>query len=128
MAYVAPSARRSPPAANPTTRSVGGLSAKGGRGAARRPNLAATPPAGRSGTFLTGLGIGLAVGAALALLLAPQSGAETRRALRRRGRRVRNTAGDAWEDLRIELARAKRALLRRKRREARGVDDAEAAT
>jgi gas vesicle protein len=79
------------------------------------------------GTFLTGLGIGLAVGAALALLLAPQSGADTRRALRRRGQRVRTKATDAWDDLRIELSRAKRAL-RRKRREARVAADAETVT
>jgi hypothetical protein len=116
MAYVAPSARRSPPAANP---------AKGSRGTPRRPVPAVTPRSGGGGTFLTGLGIGLAVGAALALLVAPQTGADTRRALRRRGQRIRNKANDAWDDLRIELARAKRAL-RRKRREARGVDDAAA--
>jgi gas vesicle protein len=78
------------------------------------------PSSGRGrGSFLAGLGIGIAVGAAVALLLAPQSGADTRRALKRRGRRVRSRASDAWEDLRLEFARAKRAL-RRKRREARG--------
>jgi len=78
------------------------------------------PPAGiparrGRGSFLAGLGIGLAVGAAVALLLAPQSGAETRQSLRRRGRRVRNRAADAWDDLRTELERTKRALRRRRR-------------
>jgi YtxH-like protein len=76
------------------------------------------------GSFLTGLGIGLAVGAAIALLMAPQSGADTRRALRRRGHRVKARAGDAWSDLRYELSRAKRAL-RRKRREARSMGEVE---
>ena len=73
------------------------------------------------GSFLAGLGIGLAVGAAVALLLAPQSGADTRRALRRRGHRVKSRAGDAWSDLRYELSRAKKRALRRKRREARSM-------
>lgn len=77
----------------------------------------AAPRRGRT-TFLAGLGIGLAVGAAVALLLAPRSGAETRQALRLRGRRVRNKASDAWEDLRLELAKTAR-ILRRKRRDAR---------
>lgn len=76
------------------------------------------------GSFLAGLGIGLAIGAAVALLVAPQSGADTRRALRRRGHRVKTRAGDAWTDLRYELSRAKRAL-RRKRRDARGGEDEE---
>ncbi|HEY6218969.1 MAG TPA: YtxH domain-containing protein [Gemmatimonadaceae bacterium] len=83
------------------------------------------PPAAprrRAGTFLTGLGIGLAVGAALALLFAPQSGEETRRSLRRGGRRLRGRAADAWEDLRLELARTKRALKRRRREAAAGDD------
>ena len=69
-------------------------------------------------TFLAGLGVGLAIGAAAALLLAPRSGADTRRALRSRGRKVGNRARDAWEDLRIELEATRRAL-RRKRRDAK---------
>jgi gas vesicle protein len=69
-------------------------------------------------TFLAGLGIGVAIGAAAGLLLAPKSGADTRRALRNRGRKVRNRARDAWEDLRIELEATRRAL-RRKRRDAK---------
>jgi gas vesicle protein len=51
-------------------------------------------------------------------LLAPQSGAETRRALKNRGRKMRSKASDAWEDLRIELEATRRAL-KRKRRDAR---------
>src|SRR4051794_14975354 len=60
-------------------------------------------------TFLAGLGVGLAVGAIAALLLAPRSGSETRRALGRRGRKVGAKARDAWEDLRIELEATRRA-------------------
>jgi gas vesicle protein len=69
-------------------------------------------------TFLAGLGVGLAVGVAAALLLAPQSGADTRRALRTRGRKIGSRARDAWEDLRIELEATRRAL-KRKRRDAK---------
>jgi hypothetical protein len=118
MAYVPPAARRSTTPGTPATRSLAGTSPRSGRGAARDGKTAAAPPGRSRGTFLAGLGIGVAIGAAVALLLAPQSGADTRRALRRRGQRVRSKASDAWEDLRVELARAKRAL-RRKRREAR---------
>ena len=90
--------------------------ATNGRPAGKRPATTA-PTASRrpSTTFLAGLGIGLALGAAAALLLAPRSGAETRQALRSRGRKVRNRARDAWEDLRIELEATRRALRRKKR-------------
>jgi gas vesicle protein len=117
MAYVSPTARNAQTRAIPPGRPRG---AAPGVGSPTRSDPG-QPLAARSkgrGSFLAGLGIGIAVGAAVALLLAPQSGADTRRALRRRGRRVRGTASDAWEDLRMELSRAKRAL-RRRRREAR---------
>jgi gas vesicle protein len=78
-------------------------------------------------TFLAGLGIGLAVGAAAALLLAPRSGPDTRRALRNRGRKIGNRARDAWEDLRIELEATRRAL-KRKRRDAKMEIEEEQAT
>ena len=90
--------------------------ATNGRPKGRRP---ATPAAAAerrpSITFLAGIGVGLAIGVAAALLLAPQSGAETRMALRNRGRRVGNRARDAWDDLRIELEATRRALKRKKR-------------
>ncbi len=47
------------------------------------------------GTFI----IGLAVGAGLALLLAPQSGEETRRAVARRARRAQEAAQGFVEDM-----------------------------
>jgi gas vesicle protein len=47
------------------------------------------------GSFL----FGLAIGAGVALLMAPRSGAETRRDLRRRARKVREAAENAAEEL-----------------------------
>ena len=89
-----------------------------GRPAARGSASPAAAPGRPSVTFLAGLGIGLAVGAAAALLLAPRSGADTRRALRNRGRKIGSRAADAWEDLRLELEATRRAL-KRKRRDAK---------
>jgi gas vesicle protein len=83
-----------------------------------KPKVPTAPARRPTVTFLAGLGIGLALGAAAALLLAPQSGAETRRALRSRGKKVKNKARDAWDDLRIEIEATRRAL-KRKRRDAR---------
>ena len=73
------------------------------------------PPKSSRVTFLAGLGIGIALGAAMGILFAPQSGAETRRAIRNRGKKIGNRARDAWEDLRIEMEATRRALRRRRR-------------
>jgi gas vesicle protein len=62
--------------------------------------------------FAAGMAVGIAVGAAGALLFAPQSGADTRRAIARRGRRLGLRGRDAWEDLGDELRR----FARRRRR------------
>jgi len=62
--------------------------------------------------FAAGVAVGLAVGAGVALLTAPQSGRATRREIAKRGRRVRRRSADAWDDLRHEL----RAAARRGRR------------
>ena len=67
--------------------------------------------------FATGLAIGVAAGAGAALLLAPRSGRDTRRALARRGRRLRSRTHDAWDDLRDEL----REAARRSGRSLRGI-------
>ena len=68
------------------------------------------------GALLTGLTIGLLVGAGLALLYAPQEGSETRHDLRRRLRRFGARGEDAWDGLRTELWRARRRYRRAKRR------------
>lgn len=81
------------------------------------------------GIFAAGALLGVAVGAGAALLLAPQSGAETRFRLARRGRRLRERTADAWDDLRDELryaaGRSKRKLARRWRHARRDGVDAE---
>jgi gas vesicle protein len=56
--------------------------------------------------------VGIALGAGIALLFAPQAGYDTRRALVRRGARLGSRGRDAWDDLRHELRRA----VRRRRR------------
>lgn len=70
--------------------------------------------------FGAGLALGLALGAGAALLTAPQTGEETRAALKGRVRRIKRTAGrrgrDAWSDLGEELHSASLALRRRKAR------------
>jgi len=60
--------------------------------------------------------VGLLVGVAAALLLAPQSGAETRQDLSRRLRRAGRRSRDAWDDLRDELRSARLELKRVRRR------------
>jgi gas vesicle protein len=90
--------------------------ATNGRPASRSPQTAVPAvPRRPSVTFVAGLGVGVAIGVAAALLLAPRSGVETRQALKLRGRKVRNRARDAWDDLRIELEATRRALQRKKR-------------
>jgi len=58
--------------------------------------------------------VGLAVGAGLALLFAPQSGAETRRFIRRRARRageaMRATAEDLGDNVRDQVDHVKRRV------------------
>lgn len=58
----------------------------------------------RRGAGITPFVVGLAVGAGIALLFAPQSGEETRRQLKRQARRVSSAARDAAEDLSENLA------------------------
>jgi hypothetical protein len=67
----------------------------------------------RSHTALFGAGValGVVVGASIALLLAPQAGSDTRRLLKRRGRRIRQRSNDALDDLREEF---RHALKRRR--------------
>lgn len=82
---------------------------------------------GSASVFAAGVALGVVVGAGVALLLAPDSGYETRRAIARRGRRVSRRGRDAWEDLRHELRQAvrnKRRAWRIKRQRAKDTRDA----
>jgi gas vesicle protein len=60
------------------------------------------------GTFLAGLAIGALVGAGVALLFAPQSGADTRRAVSRRAKHLAREARDRYEEIREKVRRARR--------------------
>jgi gas vesicle protein len=74
---------------------------------------------GGMGSFL----VGLAVGAGIALLLAPQSGAATRQSLTRGARRVRRAAVDAVGDVRDQVQdtfETARQRVEQKLEEARG--------
>ena len=62
----------------------------------------------RTRTFLTGLAIGALVGAGVALLFAPQSGEETRRAVSRRAKHLAREARDRYDDVRDKVRRARR--------------------
>ena len=59
-------------------------------------------------SFLTGLVIGAAVGAGLALLFAPASGEETRRIVRKRGRALARDAREGVDALRAGAGRTLR--------------------
>ena len=91
------------------------------------PGRASLGDRGRATAFAAGIMLGVALGAGVALLFAPDSGVETRRALVRRGRRVTMRGRDTWDDLRDELQNAvrnrKRAWRRRRaRRQAAAVE------
>ena len=64
--------------------------------------------------FAAGVVLGIVVGAGAALLLAPNSGADVRRQLARRARRLRHSGEDAWDGLRRELRRAVRRRERQR--------------
>lgn len=87
------------------------------------PRVPAVPRATSSdwrqlAVFGAGLALGIALGAGVALLTAPQDGEQTRDDIRRRARRTRRVLEDrgldAWIGVRKELRLAKQALLRRK--------------
>ena len=77
---------------------------------------------GQALVFGAAVALGALLGAGAALLTAPQSGVETRLALKRQARRARVTAEDRWDGLGVELrgaARRRRRELRRKLAESR---------
>ena len=57
-----------------------------------------TSDLGRAALIGAGLAMGIVLGAGIALLVAPDSGARTRMRLTRRVRRARNRARDQWDD------------------------------
>jgi gas vesicle protein len=59
-------------------------------------------------TFLAGLAIGALVGAGVALLFAPQSGSDTRRAVSRRAKHLARDARDHYDDVKDKLRRERR--------------------
>ena len=86
------------------------------------PTVIIEKHSGSVGSFL----VGLAFGAGLALLLAPQPGIETRRAIGRRARDARDRAFDAADDVtnRVtdEFGRAREAVTDRVDRARQAVD------
>lgn len=64
-------------------------------------------------SFISGLLLGAAVGAGVALLLAPQSGRRTRRMLVRSVEDMADTAVDRWDDVTDEV----RSAVRQRRRQ-----------
>jgi gas vesicle protein len=64
-------------------------------------------------SFVAGMLLGVAVGASLALLTAPQSGRKTRKRLIRAVSTARDTAGEQWGDLTEEVQDAVRAGRKR---------------
>ena len=67
----------------------------------------------RVAVFGTGIALGAALGAGVALLFAPYSGEDARAAILRRGARLAHRGRDAWDDLRDELGWAARRGKRR---------------
>jgi gas vesicle protein len=53
--------------------------------------------------FVSGLIFGAAIGAGVALLLAPESGKKVRKKLSRRAGHLRSDASDRWDDLTDEV-------------------------
>jgi hypothetical protein len=65
-----------------------------------------------AGALSLGIIAGALVGAGVALLLAPQSGEETRERIVTRARRLGTRADEGWDDLRDELSRLRRRSRR----------------
>ena len=74
----------------------------------RPPARKQTSDHGRTMAFAFGIALGMAVGAGVALLFAPQSGADARHTIARKGKRLGKRGRDAWDDLRDELSDAVR--------------------
>jgi gas vesicle protein len=70
----------------------------------------------RGPEFATGLILGAALGAVIALLAAPHTGARTRRDLGRKARRIRHGVEDRWDGVHRDVRRK----VRRRKRKIRG--------
>jgi gas vesicle protein len=71
-------------------------------------------------SFITGIVVGAAVGAGMALLLAPSTGEDTRRALRKRVKGMSKDAAGGWVTAQEEVRRLlkeKKAALKEKMEE-----------
>ena len=119
MSYAGPAARGKRASTVEPLRAEPGSRSGVGRRTSYAPRAMST---GKSTTiFAAGMAIGIAVGAGVAILFAPQSGAETRRQIARRGRHLGRRGRDAWGDLAYELKSAakRRRKAWRERRERR---------
>lgn len=67
-------------------------------------------------SFIAGLAAGTLLGAGVALLMAPQSGARTRRHIRRAAEDITETARDRIEDASDDVRRAARDVARKAER------------
>jgi gas vesicle protein len=76
-----------------------------------------TPRESNAGTVALALLAGAAIGAAVALMMAPRSGQETRRVLAKRAKGLRDTAGGVLDDTTEELRRQIRRRGRQVRRQ-----------
>jgi len=63
---------------------------------------------GNARPFAAGLILGALIGAGVALLFAPQSGAETRRIIRKRARHLAADASDRFDDVKNRIQKARR--------------------
>lgn len=88
---------------------------------ATRPLTPSSSHTERNAAFITGVVLGAALGAGVALLLAPRSGRSTRRRLASRGRNLGRRGRDAWHDLSDEFRE-----MRRRRKETAREGDADA--
>jgi gas vesicle protein len=126
MSYAGPATRRhgSPTPQDPAAPRDRGFSGARSRGTLSHGAASASREDGHEtdwqqvAVFGAGLALGLTLGAGIALLAAPQSGEETRAALKGRARRIRRSTSrrgqDAWAELRDELHNATRSIRRRR--------------
>jgi gas vesicle protein len=63
---------------------------------------------GSARPFAAGLLIGALLGAGVALLFAPQSGADTRRLIRKRSKKIAAGAQDRFDDIKDRIRQARR--------------------